>query len=76
MGIDGGATGETTKRNRAALMREHAAARSRRAAAEAGSAEWQSAAAEVARIEVQLASITALKSPPARIARPEEKRRA
>jgi hypothetical protein len=65
-----------SKLDRAALMREHAAARSRRAAAAAGSSEWRSAAADVARIEVQLASITALKTPPARVARPEEKRRA
>lgn len=63
------------KLDRAALMREHAAARSRRAAAAAGTPEWRAAAAEVARIEVQLASITALKTPPARVARPEEKRR-
>jgi hypothetical protein len=66
----------SSKLDRATLMREHAAARSRRAAAAAGSAEWRSAAADVARIEVQLASITALKTPPARVARPEEKRRA
>ena len=62
--------------DRAALMRAHAAARGRRAAASVGSSEWRSAAAEVARIEVQLASITARKIPPERIARPEEKRRA
>lgn len=61
--------------DRAALMRDHAAARSRRAGATPGSPEWRAAAADVARIEVQLASITALKTPPARIARPEEKRR-
>ena len=61
--------------DRAALMRAHADARRRRAAATAGSVEWQSAAADVASIEVQLASITALTTPPARIARPEEKRR-
>jgi len=56
-------------------MREHAAARARRAAAAAGSAEWRRAAAEVAAVEVELAKFTALSTPPARIARPDAKAR-
>ena len=63
----------TPRADRPALMREHAAARARRAAASAGSAEWRAAAAEVASIEVELAKFEALRVPPARVARPEAK---
>jgi len=46
---------------REALMREHAAARQRRDAAQLGSDEFRRAAEEVARIEV---AIAALEEPP------------
>jgi len=54
-------------------MREHNQARADRAALTPGSAEWRVAAARVAAIEVELAKITALSVPPARVARPEAK---
>jgi hypothetical protein len=54
-------------------MHEHAQARAERSALKAGSAEWRAAAARVAAIEVELAKITALSIPPARVARPEAK---
>ncbi|MBU6256156.1 MAG: hypothetical protein KGN04_01835 [Chloroflexi bacterium] len=63
----------TPRADRETLMREHAAARAKRAAAIAGSAEWRAAATEVAAIEVEIAKIEALRVPPARIARPEAK---
>ena len=66
-------SGFAPRSDRATLMREHSVARARRAAAAAGSAEWRSAAAEVAAIEVELAKFTALTTPPARVARPEAK---
>lgn len=65
----------TPRADRPTLMREHAAARAKRAAASAGSAEWRAAAAEVAAIEVEIAKIEALRVPPARVARPEAKGR-
>ena len=63
----------TPRADRPTLMREHAAARAKRAAATAGSAEWRAAAAEVAAIEVEIAKFEALRVPPARVARPEAK---
>jgi hypothetical protein len=63
----------TPRADRPTLMREHAAARAKRAAAAAGSAEWRTAAAEVAAIEVEIAKFEALRVPPARVARPEAK---
>ncbi|MEY4388754.1 MAG: hypothetical protein RLZZ432_473 [Chloroflexota bacterium] len=61
--------------DRETLMREHAAARAARARATAGSPEWRAAAAKVAAIEVELAKFSALRVPPARVARPEAKGR-
>ena len=63
----------TPRADRPTLMREHGAARAKRAAAAAGSVEWRTAAAEVAAIEVELAKFEALRVPPARVARPEAK---
>lgn len=63
----------TPRADRPTLMREHGAARAKRAAAAAGSAEWRTAATEVAAIEVELAKFEALRVPPARVARPEAK---
>jgi hypothetical protein len=63
----------TPRADRPTLMREHGAARAKRAAAAAGSSEWRAAAAEVAAIEVELAKFEALRVPPARVARPEAK---
>ena len=63
----------TPRPDRATLMREHDQARTDRATLTPGSAEWRVAAARVAAIEVELAKITALSVPPARIARPEAK---
>ena len=54
-------------------MREHAQARVERASLTPGSPEWRTAAARVAAIEVEIAKITALSNPPARVARPEAK---
>jgi hypothetical protein len=54
-------------------MREHAQARFERASLTPGSPEWRTAAARVAAIEVEIAKITALSTPPARVARPEAK---
>ena len=59
--------------DRATLMREHDQARADRALLTPGSAEWRLAAARVAAIEVEIAKITALVVPPARVARPEAK---
>lgn len=63
----------TPRADRPTLMREHGAARAKRATAAAGSAEWRTAAAEVAAIEVELAKFEALRVAPARVARPEAK---
>jgi hypothetical protein len=65
----------TPRADRPTLMREHAVARAKRAAATAGSAEWRAAATEVAAIEVELAKFSALSTAPDRIARPEAKNR-
>lgn len=63
----------TPRADRPTLMREHGAARARRAAAAAGSAEWRAAASEVAELEIEIAKFEALRVAPARIARPEAK---
>jgi hypothetical protein len=62
-----------SRADRETLMREHAQARVERASHSPGSPEWRTAAARVASIEVEIAKITALSTPPARIARPEAK---
>ena len=59
--------------DRETLMREHAQARVERASLTPGSPEWRTAAARVAAIEVEIAKISALSTPPARVARPEAK---
>jgi hypothetical protein len=56
-------------------MREHAQARAERASSAPGSTEWRAAAERVAAIEVEIAKITARSTPPARIARPEAKKK-
>ena len=62
-----------SRADRETLMREHAQARVERASLTPGSPEWRIAAARVAAIEVEIAKITALSTPPARVARPEAK---
>ncbi|MFZ9702670.1 MAG: hypothetical protein ACO3E3_01885 [Candidatus Limnocylindrus sp.] len=61
--------------DRETLMREHAQARAERASSAPGSTEWRAAAERVAAIEVEIAKITARSTPPARIARPEAKKK-
>ena len=61
--------------DRATLMREHSQARTDRASHTPGSPEWRAAAARVAAIEVEIAKITALRTPPPRVARPDAKAR-
>lgn len=46
------------------LLAEHAAARHRRNGAVLGSAEWEEASAEVARIEVEIARLERAMDPP------------
>ncbi len=68
-----GSEGTAARADRETLMREHAQARATRASLTPGAPEWRVAAALVAAIEVEIAKITALSTPPARIARPEAK---
>ena len=63
----------SSRADRETLMREHAQTRIERASLTPGSPEWRPAAARVAAIEVEIAKITALSTPPARVARPEAK---
>jgi hypothetical protein len=56
--------GDTAPATREQLLEEHAAARARRHAAALGSHDWETASADVGRIEVEIARLEREMDPP------------